>query len=290
MNANERKKENIMSLIELKRNYLKAMLAVAAKSDIRYYLEGVYFVAEGSKVLAYSTDGRQMIRWLISDNYKGDDFEYIVSRRAIKDAIKTKYDLFLNKETGEMVCSKKGDFRQFNGLIDAKYPNVKKLVAACVDSIKQPKSDDILLDGNCLGSLSEVSKYIGKHHKAKMTPVRLYKQKSGTDICNIFTFGGIGDVIYIVASLSPEGVTEAEHYAVLMDNYTPPKTPTQIQLDKGNTVLCDVSDDSQKATCICPEGNVEIIAYDKDGYLDAHGNVWRYVCCTKMIEPSPETV
>lgn len=278
-----------MSLIELKRNYLKAMLVVAAKQDIRYYLNDVYFVADNSKVLAYSTDGRQMLRWIVDNDYKGDDFEYIVNRRAIKDAIKTKYDIFLNKETGQIVCSENGDFRQFSGLIDGKYPDVKRAVAGWVDSIKQPKSDNVFLDGNFLGSLSDVSKHIGKHYKVKRPPVRLYKLKSDADTCNIFTFGRVSDIMYIVASLHSDGISDEEHHAVLMDDYTPPKTPTQIHLDKGNTVFCDVSNDSQKAKCICPEGNVEIIAYDKDGYLDTHGNVWQYVCCTKVIEPSPET-
>lgn len=269
-----------MSLIELKTNYLKAMLVVAAKEDIRYYLNGVYFVGADSKVLAYSTDGRQMLRWIVDSDYKGDDFEYIINHRAIKDAVKIKYHTHLNTETGEIVCAKDEDFRMFRGLIDGKYPNVKKAVAGWVDSIKQPKSDDVYLDGRYLGSLGDVSRLIGKHHKIERPPVRLYKQKSNTDICNIFTFGGVADIIYIVASLHSEGVTDEEHYAVLMDDYTPPKTPAQMQLDKGNTVICYVSNESQRDSALSPVGKVEIIAYDKDGYLDVHGNVWRYVCST----------
>lgn len=41
-----------MDLIELKRAYLKAMLCAAAKSDVRYYLEGVYFVGDDNKVIS----------------------------------------------------------------------------------------------------------------------------------------------------------------------------------------------------------------------------------------------
>ena len=137
-----------MDLIELKTAYLKAMLCAAAKSDVRYYLEGVYFVGGDNKVLAYSTDGHQLLRWIVCENYQGGDFSYIINRRCIKDAIKTKYHIHLETSTGDIVCAKKEDFRRFKGLIDGKYPDVKRVVSGYIDNIKSEKDENILINAS----------------------------------------------------------------------------------------------------------------------------------------------
>lgn len=279
-----------MDLIELKTAYLKAMLCAAAKSDVRYYLEGVYFIGGDNKVLAYSTDGRQLLRWIVCEDYQGDDFSYIINRRAIKDAIKTKYDLFLNKGTGEIVCSRNGDFRTFKGLIDGKYPDVKRVVSGYVEDIKQQKDKNVLLNGNYLMNLGKIGKIAGKHYKVKDVPVRLYSSKPVDGITNIFTFNGNKNLMYIVTSCRSADTTDEEHHAVLMDDHLVPQPEVQQWLDDGYGAICGVSNQSpDEAKRMANFNRAVIVDYDDDGYMDSTGDIWRFVYFIDAIERNPVT-
>lgn len=274
-----------MDLIELKTAYLKAMLCAAAKEDVRYYLEGVYFVGGDNKVLAYSTDGHQLLRWIVCENYQGDDFSYILNRRSIKDAIKTKYYIHLEASTGDIVCAKNEDFRRFKGLIDGKYPDVKRAVTGYVEDIKQAKDKNVLLNGNYLKNLGKIGKIIGKHYKIKDVPVRLYSSKPVDGITNIFTFNGNKNLIYIVTSCRSADITDEEHHAVLMDEHPIPKPEVQQWLDDGYRAICGVSNKSpDEAKRIANFTRTVVVDYDDDGYMDLTGNIWRFVYFIDALE------
>ena len=276
-----------MDLIELKTAYLKAMLCAAAKSDVRYYLEGVYFVGGDNKVLAYSTDGHQLLRWIIREDYQGYDFSYIINRRCIKDAIKTKYHVHLEASTGELVCAKDEDFRKFRGLIDGKYPDVKRAVTGYVEDIKQEKDKNVLLNGNYLKNLGKIGKIIGKHYKVKDVPVRFYSSKPVDGITNIFTFNGNKNLMYIVTSCRSADTTDEEHHAVLMDEHPIPKPEVQQWLDDDYGAICGVSNESPDEAKRSANFTRTVIAdYDDDGYMDIHGEIWRFVYFIDAVEPN----
>ncbi|MGP9557530.1 DNA polymerase III subunit beta family protein [Psychrobacter sp. AOP7-A1-24] len=278
-----------MDLIELKTAYLKAMLCAAAKEDVRYYLEGVYFVGGDNKVLAYSTDGRQLLRWIVSEDYQGDDFSYILNRRCIKDAIKTKYHIHLEASTGDLVCAKDEDFRKFKGLIDGKYPDVKRVVSGYVDNINSEKDENILINASYLKSLSKIGKTVGKHYKLKDVPIRLYSSKPLNHITNIFTFNGNKNLMYIVTSCQSAGTTDEEHHAVLLDEHPIPKNETQQWIDEGFGAICSVSNkspDDAKGFAEFAINRKVIVDYDDDGYMDSTGKIWRFVYFIDAVEPN----
>ncbi len=277
-----------MDLIELKRAYLKAMLCAAAKEDVRYYLEGVYFVGGDNKVLAYSTDGHQLLRWIVCEDYQGDDFSYILNRRSIKDAIKTKYHIHLEASTGDLVCAKDEDFRRFKGLIDGKYPDVKRAVAGYIEDIKQEKDKNVLLNGTYLKNLGKIGEIIGKHYKVKDTPIRLYSSKPVDGITNIFTFNGNKNLMYIVTSCLSVFTTDEEHHAVLLDAHPIPKNEAQQWLDEGFGAICGFSNESPDAAKGMSEYRAKLIVdYDDDGYMDMNGDIWRFVHFIDPVEPNP---
>lgn len=278
-----------MDLIELKTAYLKAMLCAAAKEDVRYYLEGVYFVGGDNKVLAYSTDGRQLLRWIVSEDYQGDDFSYILNRRCIKDAVKTKYHIHLEASTGDLVCAKDEDFRKFKGLIDGKYPDVKRVVSGYVDNINSEKDENILINASYLKSLSKIGKTVGKHYKLKDVPIRLYSSKPLNHITNIFTFNGNKNLMYIVTSCQSAGTTDEEHHAVLLDEHPIPKNETQQWIDEGFGAICSVSNkspDDAKGFAEFAINRKVIVDYDDDGYMDSTGKIWRFVYFIDAVEPN----
>lgn len=279
-----------MDLIELKTAYLKAMLYAAAKEDVRYYLEGVCFVGGDNKVLAYSTDGRQLLRWIVSEDYQGDDFSYILNRRSIKDAIKTNYYIHLEASTGDLVCAKDEDFRRFKGLIDGKYPDVKRVVSGYVDNIKSEKDENILINASYLKSLSKIGKTVGKHYKIKDVPIRLYSSKPVNAITNIFTFNGNKNLMYIVTSCQSAGATDEEHHAVLLDEHPIPKNEAQQWLDEGFGAICGFSNESPyHAEAMASFTQVVIVDYDDNGYMDSTGVIWRFVYFVDAAEPNPVT-
>ena len=286
MNANERKSENTVNLIELNRNYLKAMLCVAAKEDVRYYLEAVYFVGCEGKVLAYSTDGHQMLRWIVCEDYQGADFEYILSRRSIKDAIKTKYNIHIQASTGDLVCAKDEDFRTFKGLIDAKYPNVQKLTSEWINKIAIEQKDHLLFNANHLKNLAKIGQIIAKEYKVTNPAIRQYSRASISGIESIFTFLNVDNLMYLVTNIKHSDITENEHKAVLTDNYKPAKTNVQEFIDDGFGVLCGVSHRSVDHAKTTPADMVSVIVdYDEHGYMDANGEIWEYVYFIDAFKP-----
>ena len=269
-----------MSLIPLNRNYLKAMLLVAAKEDVRYYLCSIYFVCAEGKVLAYATDGHQAMRWIVQDDYQGNDFEYIIDRRAIKDAIKTKYNIHLDVETGEIICAKDGDFRRFTGLVDAKYPNIKKVAQQWIREIGDEQSDQIVFSAYKVAKLAKIGRIISKDSKSKDIGICQYNRASSNNIYNIFTFHGIDNLMYLMTTSRHMSVTDNEKYAVTMDGFAREKSIVEDIIASGFAVECGASRHSYKTAISYAKSKSRvfcIVDYDDNCFMDSDGDIWQYV-------------
>ena len=268
-------------LVKLNRNYLKAMRLVTAKEDIRYYLMGIYFVGAEGKVLGYATDGHQLMRWIVEDDYQGDDFEYIINRRAIKDAIKTKYDIHLNTETGEIICAKDEDFRTFKGLIDGKYPDVKKLVSHCIEDIPKEKVKSLAFNAYYLANLGKIGCIIGKEFGQERSPVRQFNRASINGIENIFTFPQANNLMYVVANIRHENINDGEKYAVMMDHSAIEREIIEDIIDSGFSIKCGVSRHAYKTAVRCAKNSSRvafIVDYDDKHFIDCNGEIWDFAC------------
>ena len=268
-------------LIKLNRNYLKALRLVTAKEDLRYYLMGIYFVGAEGKVLAYATDGHQLMRWIVEDDYQGDDFEYIINRRAIKDAIKTKYHIHLNIETGELVCAKDEDFRTFKGLIDGKYPDVKRVISRCIGDIPKEKVKALLFRAENLINLGRISQLIGKEFNSDISPVRQYNRASISGIENIFTFPQANNLMYVVTNIRHENINDRERYAVMMDHAAIEREIIEDTIDSGFSIKCGVSRHAYKTAVRCAKNNSRvafITDYDDKHFIDCNGEIWDFAC------------
>lgn len=265
-------------LIKLNRNYLKAMRLVTAKEDVRYYLMGIYFLGGEGKVLAYATDGHQLMRWIVEDDYQGKDFEYIINRRAIKDAIKTKYNIHLDSETGELACSKNEDFRVFRGSTDGKYPDTSKLIAKYIEDISKDKKETLSFNAKYLENLGKIGQIINKEQGFENLNVRQYSRAALGSVNNFFTFPCCDDLMYIVADIENDGITDSEHKAVLTNTFKPSKNNVQSYIDDGYGVLCGISNGSAQHATTTPADKVRVIVdYDDNFYMDSEGNIWSYV-------------
>jgi len=268
-------------LVKLNRNYLKAMRLVTAKEDIRYYLMGIYFVGGEGKVLAYATDGNQLMRWIVEDDYEGDDFEYIINRRAIKDAIKTKYDIHLNVETGELVCAKDEDFRSFKGLIDGKYPDVKRVISRWIDDIPKEKVKSLIFRADNLINLGKIGKLVGKDSNTPTSPIRQYNRASISGIENIFTFPQANNLMYVVTNIKHENINDREKYAVMMDHSAIEREIIEDIVASGFSIKCGVSRHAYKTAVRCAKNNSRvafIVDYDDKHFIDNKGEIWDYAC------------
>lgn len=276
-------------LIKLNRNYLKAMLVMAAKDDIRYYFNAVNFVGEAGKILAYATNGHHLIRWIVIDDYQDADFNYFIDRIAIKTAIKTKDKIFLDAESGAIVCEKNNDFRRFYGLLPASPIGFEKVISKTIEEprAKSGETDQLFINGAYLEKIGKISRYIAKVYKVDAPPVRHYAPKSKKGVSSIFTIGGCDDIMVIAANLNHnQGVTQEEHRAVLMNNHPAPKSKIQKLIDDGLVVICGCSNKSlEKARIATDLSSKLVVGYDGKNYIDKDGDIWKYVYYVDAIKP-----
>jgi DNA polymerase-3 subunit beta len=104
----------------MKVNTLKALLLIAAKKDLRYYLNGIY--VDHLKRLAIATDGCSMLVVKLEP----DDLvsaSVIISREAVENAVKIKNGQLVIEEDGriKLGCMESKP-------VDGKYPNWARVV------------------------------------------------------------------------------------------------------------------------------------------------------------------
>lgn len=137
---------------------LKAVLEVAPKKDIRYYLNGVHvtYVSASSCVIEAS-DGYIAVR-LTKNNFDHGfpvGTNVIVSRESLAQALKfytVKSDATLNVCDGEMFL---GELPL--SLVDGRYPNLSRIIDA---TLKTPPCDAIGFNFDILGRLCKACKTI----------------------------------------------------------------------------------------------------------------------------------
>lgn len=91
-------------------------------------------------------------------------------------------------------------------------------------------------------------------------------------------------------------MTQAEHDALVEELLTidlglnlPAKNNVQKYLNQGFGVLCGISNRSINHARATPADLLEVVVdCDDDGYMDADGEIWRYVYCIGAIRPNEQ--
>lgn len=178
-------------MINLDVSYLKAMLVCVPTQDVRYYLCGINFTSNGGKVSAYATDGHRISKWLITEEYDGDDFNIIVNKDTIKAVISSKdKDVELEPTIGTITTS----FGSITGLIDGKYPDVDRVIntETIVD-----KDGACHLDSKYVSDTIRIANILcGKGGQVKF---KQYNSSPASTV--IFTFYDVDDFIHGIMPL-----------------------------------------------------------------------------------------
>lgn len=266
-----------MNDIKLNRAYLKIMLRVAAKKDVRAYLTTVLFVGGEGKVLAYAADGHQLIRWIVADDYKGPDFKHTVRRSCIENALRSKLAVSMDIDTGQLKLADRAVVSVIQHPLSLIiYPSIESLTVQYAMNENKDQLETVLISSEYLINLGKIGKILAKENKMKAVPIRFYQRQGTSKIANTFTFNGCSDLIYFVAGQRHEGVTDEEEHAVKLDAHLIPDNPLHAKLDKGESVLCGVSNADPRATQD-PRGMVvTIVSYGIKGYEDKGGNHWTH--------------
>lgn len=186
--------------MELAVKYLKALMVCVPNHDVRYYLCGINFRSENGNVSAYATDGHRISKWLITNDYKGEDFNFIFSKNAIKTVIASKQDtvtLQPKTQTIELECG------VITETIDGKYPDVSRVLNK--DTIKN-EDGGCFLNTNYISDVIKISKLLCN----KNTLVKYHQFNSSPDSTVLFTFAGVDNFIH---GIMPVRFDESEHHA-----------------------------------------------------------------------------
>jgi len=130
--------------------HIKAALAIAPDSDVRYYMNGVCFDFDGKRVLTVATDGHRLIvaRWYHEDAAVSARAEYIIPRGDLEDAIrKVKGYTHVNIEVdGASVKIYTTARTVLSSLVDAKYPDWRRVVPKETSGTPAQYAPDYIFD------------------------------------------------------------------------------------------------------------------------------------------------
>ena len=109
---------------------LKAMLQVAPKSDVRYYLNGIQVIRNGNEVVFNATDGHTLMQVKTTDLEYIDiqeDVKFVICRKSLDVMIKS----FTTRCLPTLRCD--DDFRVTLGelplvIVDGNYPDVQRVI------------------------------------------------------------------------------------------------------------------------------------------------------------------
>lgn len=150
---------------------IKAALVIAAKSDLRYYLNGVYFQRFKDGVVAVATDGHRMIA-LYSTSEKGEaapeEFEVIVPRESLELMLKASprvYSVAVFKVEPQEGDKPARITFPVVGLtcdaIEGKYPDWQRIVPA-QGGKEELLPADLGISAEYLGDYAKVCKALGR--------------------------------------------------------------------------------------------------------------------------------
>lgn len=178
-------------MINLSSDYLKAMLVCVPTHEVRYYLCGINFVGVKNKVSACATDGHRISKWLITEEYDGGDFNFIINKETIKAVISSKdKHVELEPTTGAITTS----FGSITGLIDGKYPDISRVLnkETVID-----KDGACYIDSKYISDTIKIANIIcGKGSRDK---IKQYNSSPNSTV--VFTFHNVDDFIHGIMPL-----------------------------------------------------------------------------------------
>lgn len=191
--------------IELETKYLKALLVNVPTYEVRYYLCGINFKSKDGRITAVSTDGHRISQWLIANDYKGEDFNFIMSKQAIKAAVASKQDhVVLNtlKQHIEL------EYGTVAGLIDGKYPDSDRVFNRSTIENK---------DGGCYINSSYIADAIKIANMLcpKNRDYKFHQVNSSPNTTVLFTFTNVDDFLHGIMPLRHTDFDEHQSYTTL---------------------------------------------------------------------------
>lgn len=180
-------------MIELKSNYLRALLVTAAKGDNTYrpQLCGIHFRSRAGRIEAHSTDGHRASKWLIAETSDSPDFAVIVSTKAIKHALYAKDDTVKLTPTGKLISS----LGVSRGTIDRDYVDIDRVFG--VDGVINRIDAKPMFNSKYLADLDKVSRHL-----------RVVDKNNGVHLCNhsnnekcFFVFDHVHDFVSVIMPL-----------------------------------------------------------------------------------------
>ena len=177
-------------MISLYSSYLKAMLISTSKHEVREYLKGVFFRCVGGRVEAFSSDGHRLSKWLITTKYHGEDFEFIIHREAIEQALLTREHEIRLTSDGTLHTR----ISNITKLIDGIYPDVDKTVISKI-SLEPNISDNPFINCNYLTDLYEIAKLLRTNKSPQFWAVNQPQDGVGPVV---YTIEGVDDFIHII--------------------------------------------------------------------------------------------
>lgn len=183
-------------MIVLYSSYLKAMLISTPKQDRREYLMGIYIRGIDERVEAFSSDGHRLSKWLITTTYQGEDFEFIIHRDAIEQALLAREHEVRLTPDGTLHTR----ISKITKLIDEPYPDIDKGVFSRI-SLEPNASDNPLINCHYLKDLYDIAKLLRTNRSPQFWPVNHPKDGVGPVV---YTIEGVDDFIHIIMPMKED--------------------------------------------------------------------------------------
>lgn len=191
--------------IELETKYLKALLVSVPTHEVRYYLCGINFKSKDGRITAVSTDGHRISQWLIANDYKGEDFEFIMSKKAIKAAVASKQDhVVLNTAEQHIEL----EYGTVAGIIDGKYPDTDKVLN---HSTAENKEGSCYIDSSYIADAIKIANMLCM----KCSRYKLHQVNSSPNTTVLFTFTNVEDFVHGIMPMRGECFDEHQSYTTL---------------------------------------------------------------------------
>ena len=166
------------------------MLISTPKQDRREYLMGIYIRGIDERVEAFSSDGHRLSKWLITTTYQGEDFEFIIHRDAIEQALLAREHEVRLTPDGTLHTR----ISKITKLIDEPYPDIDKGVFSRI-SLEPNASDNPLINCHYLKDLYDIAKLLRTNRSPQFWPVNHPKDGVGPVE---YTIEGVDDFIHII--------------------------------------------------------------------------------------------
>tara|TARA_R110002124_G_scaffold129501_1_gene291090 strand:- start:1140 stop:1757 length:618 start_codon:yes stop_codon:yes gene_type:complete len=194
-------------MIVLYSSYLKAMLISTPKQDRREYLMGIYIRGIDERVEAFSSDGHRLNKWLITTTYQGEDFEFIIHREAIEQALLTREHEVRLTSDGTLHTR----ISKITKLIDKPYPDIDTAVFSKI-SLEPNISDNPLINYNYLKDLYEISKLLRTNRSPQFWAVNHPQDGVGPVV---YTIEGVDDFIHIIMPMKEDSSRKSKALKIL---------------------------------------------------------------------------